>query len=204
MGRLFRGGDGIEVIPEWVEVNRPQAEALMEFKQSDNDPFSQRAFDIVTPELRKRIDQKENEFRMTMLGRGMPISEMPDVSANESSMVDGQATRKRITLDDLASGGDEAPGQILEAEGQIATPRQAQESSAITDDGSLAGRAAAAEGFEDTLDMNDGDGDGDSDDNDGDGDEATEAAAVTESSLPPTAPPPKAPKPARPPSRARK
>jgi hypothetical protein len=200
LGRLWRGGDGIEQIPEWVEVNKAQAEALMDFQQSDRDPYSPRVFDIVTPELRRQIDQKENDFRMSVLGRGQPITAMPDVTAPEASLVDGQATRRRVTLEDLASGqSDEAVGGIADAD-KAPAPRQPRESSALpepsTPAADLAGRAAAAEGFEDTLDMNDGEDDGDDD-----GDDEAEAASAA--SLPAPAPPPPAPKPARPPKTAK-
>lgn len=69
LGRAINGGTGAPGdIPEWVRVNRPQAMALAQYLQDDNDPMSPAVLDVVTPEERTAIDAAEEQHRMAMLG----------------------------------------------------------------------------------------------------------------------------------------
>lgn len=73
-GWHFKGGDGVSTIPEWVPVNRKQAVLLDKVRQSDNSS-APKAFDIVDPQMRVRIDQAEElerRFRLGLIPR--PVS----------------------------------------------------------------------------------------------------------------------------------
>lgn len=111
MGKLWTGGSGLppDTIPTWTQVNAAQAAALKQFLQLDNDPYSQPVFDIVTPEQKAGIDEREENYRKAALGFGGPASvgELPNVAArvdNESGQdAHGQlkADGSRLTMDDL-------------------------------------------------------------------------------------------------------
>ena len=87
LGRLWRGGDGVNKIPDWVKVTPELAQKLLVFKQSDRDPWAERVFDIVTPEKRARIDTIEEEARRAIRSQGKALSEMPNVAAQEVDLV---------------------------------------------------------------------------------------------------------------------
>lgn len=81
-GRLWHGGSGLEPgdIPEWVQVTPRLAKALVRVRQSDRDPYSPRAFDIVTDQLRKQIDAQEEGYRRRF-APAASVSSLPDVRA---------------------------------------------------------------------------------------------------------------------------
>lgn len=224
LGRVWTGGDGIWEVPEWVECNPAQAAACKPLRQSGfqkpqgpNDP---RAFDIVTLEMKQEIDRRENEYRMRARGIGVPaVTQMPNVGPAEVPLAEPV---KRLTMEDLEDA-DDPEEDILpqrgdpllsvdddgiddaEEEGSLASVGTIGGALNVSDlepkEVSIAGRAAAADGFEqdEGLDLND-----DTDVNDvapaaDDSDfESTAPDAV------PAIPTPKAPVPKAPPRSARR
>lgn len=172
MGTLWEGGSGLppDTIPAWTKVNAAQAEALKRFRQVDNDPYSARVFDIVTPPKREEIDQREEGYRKALLGIGhsRPISELPDVSARERNAVgtSDQPVKPdgfRMTLEDLKG----APAPTLpvadddeDEVGGLASMPASPEATVKAAEKDLTGRAEASADFPDSEDLNaDDDGD---------------------------------------------
>ena len=104
----FKGGDGVSSIPEWVAVNKKQAQLLSKVQQTDN-PSSPKAFDIVTPEERFRIDSVEELERKFQLG----IIPRPSMQRGPRANVRGNpgAPAAPVRLDDLQDDDSSARAQ---------------------------------------------------------------------------------------------
>jgi hypothetical protein len=176
--RTWRGGDGIHEIPDWVKINRLQGELLMTIHQVGGDEDTPLVFDIVSPELKARIDAKEEDFRRSVLGYGRPITEMPNVRASERDIAGIDSVDGRPTLDDIASGKTGATSVLEQAVNRTPTAKAAEVDAtrpAVTPaDVAVPGRQAAAEGFDgqtvdlSTADLADSGLSGDDGDDDGD------------------------------------
>lgn len=175
LGTLWEGGSGVppDTIPTWTKVNAAQAVALKACLQIDNDPYSQRVFDIVTAEQRKQIDAREERYRRAILGYGASptIAELPDVTAKDSGARGGSSQPlnedgSRMTLADLkdAKGPDMLPVDTDDEIGGLPDMRPATTPNVVADERDVSGRASAADGFDSSEDMNaddDADDDGD-------------------------------------------
>ena len=98
VGRAWKGGDGIYEIPEWVKVNRAQAEQLLTCYQTD--AYSPMVFDICTPDLRAQVDAREEADRLVIRGQRAVINELPNVAAAVRELTGPP----KPNLDALASG----------------------------------------------------------------------------------------------------
>ena len=108
-GQLVVGGDGIKEIPRWIKVDLSQAEYLATLHQKEYDEFSPKMFDIVTPEQRALIDDRENAYRRAILGLPANQMHMPGLEglrANMANSITQQAAAARQFLQQPFSTDD--------------------------------------------------------------------------------------------------
>lgn len=110
LGQIWVGGDGITRIPRWYKVAPVVAEALMYFKQRQDDPNSLPAFDFVyDDEERLQIDTAEAYNRQALMGVAM-LSPLPSgqVAAMQMPGPHNQPA-PRSTVQDLQQSSGQAP-----------------------------------------------------------------------------------------------
>jgi len=150
--KIWTGGDGIYVVPEWCKVTRDQAESIKDLRQSEKNPESPRIFDIVTQERKNRIDNIEEDHRKAILGYGRSITSMPNVSAVERDMTGNFI--QETSLDDLASGTEEGLPVMTQATAKKVIGEKTETDltgSVISkSEVEVTGRVSAMEGFEES------------------------------------------------------
>lgn len=121
--RTLKGGTGgLRDIPQWVEINADQAWSMSKYRQDDSNPRSEPVCDIVTYAEMEQINEVENNYRMALMGYGMPpqatLPQMNSVRAGvtvmgqQTAMQGGIAPPSVITGAQLPSTAGPVPGQM--------------------------------------------------------------------------------------------
>ena len=96
LGRVWVGGDGIQVIPQWYQVDTTLVPYLRYFKQRQEQPNSLDAFDFVfDDEVRMQMDTAEAYNRSAAMGMAappqMPFQQHPGMYPGAVPMAPHQA-----------------------------------------------------------------------------------------------------------------